>query len=480
MHAARRNKQLAIAAGHHCIVFRFGPEGHLMRFTRKDFDEIISVDVPGTNKNKSKAARLRSFKVPKRFFVDFARLVQMHVVSIGRHFVKGDMQAGSAMWPRLWDGFQTGPDWLLEFPLVINALDLWRDEVRTRRLHTPLIDALCDPAIFPFNAFDRHTANDAAHGMGVFPNTPVSAFVQDDRIFAQFTHSLQSYLAQFDSQQFLKAMVSLPNTDNPAALYNFQLRNGLRDENHTIGQPYLREIAPEELAANYKEVKVVYYRKPYDSFTTILAKVPDDWAQLAVGGYKPVPGPIRDIRTSGYQTAVGVADFRENKLNMRDIKRSVAALSVAGRKGKMENINEQCCVPAIEESSNGEDHEDENEDEDGDQDEDDEDDYGNDDEIEIENMEYVPSEDNKVSTNLTALCTPVLVFDGDNQAQPIAKSARTAHRFTATSSVASGSSAPSARRTSRRASTTGAGQKRSASPEGLEEFAVPRKRAKRV
>ncbi|KAI5830837.1 hypothetical protein K523DRAFT_415528 [Schizophyllum commune Tattone D] len=336
MHAARRNKQLAIAAGHHCIVFRFGPEGHLMRFTRKDFDEVISVDVPGTNKNKSKAARLRSFKVPKRFcealssstddrtvnilaalvlddwvwaVVDFARLVQMHVVSIGRHFVKGDMQAGSAMWPRLWDGFQTGPDWLLEFPLVINALDLWRDEVRTRRLHTPLIDALCDPAIFPFNAFDRHTANDAAHGMGVFPNTPVSAFVQDDRIFAQFTHSLQSYLAQFDSQQFLKAMVSLPNTDNPiafnkgvhdtyvnryihvfrrttvrisAALYNFQLRNGLRHENHTIGQPYLREIAPEELAANYKEVKVVYYRKPYDSFTTILAKVPDDWAQLAV------------------------------------------------------------------------------------------------------------------------------------------------------------------------------------------------------
>lgn len=139
---ARRNKQLAIAAGHvslhlccrkldaklnhfqHCITLRFGLEAHIMRFNRKDFDEIVAMDVPGPNKNKSKAARLRSFKVPERFcealtsetdnrtvnifaglvlddwvwaVVDFARLVQMHVVSIGRHFVREDFQPSSAV-----------------------------------------------------------------------------------------------------------------------------------------------------------------------------------------------------------------------------------------------------------------------------------------------------------------------------------------------------------------------------------------------
>ena len=108
----------------HCLVIRFGLEGHLMRFNRQDFDEIIAMDVPGPNKSKSKAARLRSFKVPARFYealssetdnrtvnifaalvlddwvwavVDFARLVQMHVVSIGRHFVEEDLQPGSAV-----------------------------------------------------------------------------------------------------------------------------------------------------------------------------------------------------------------------------------------------------------------------------------------------------------------------------------------------------------------------------------------------
>ncbi|KAI4517632.1 hypothetical protein K525DRAFT_210456 [Schizophyllum commune Loenen D] len=531
IHVARRNKQLAIAAGPHCISFRFGLEGHLMKFTRHDFDEIILMDVPGPNKNKAKAARLRSFKVPKRFcealssptdertvnifaalvlddwvwaVVDFARLVQMHIISIGRHFVKEDLEVNSAIWPRVWAGFQTGPDWLIEYPLVINALGLWRDEVRTRRLHTPLVDALCDPSILPFNAFGRHTANDLAHGMGVHPNTPISAFVRDDAVFSQFTHSLRTYLAQFDNQQFLRSMVPLPRSNNPfafnasahdvyvnryihtfrkatvrvsAALYNYQLENGLQDEDHTIGQPYHRKISKDELAIGFKELKVIYYHKPYDSFTTILAKMPDDWTQLAMGDYRPVIGPIRDVRTSGYQTAIGVADFRENKLNMRDVKRSVAALSVPGRKGKaktsggrptrtptvatlrrelaqMENINEQCRV-AVEEDTDSDEEEDEDE----------EDDYGNEDEIEIANMEYVPKEEDKlVPHNFVDICTPVPMFPGDNQAQPIAKSARTAPRFLATSSLVAESSTSSIRRSARTTALKG-GEKRSASPQ---------------
>ena len=152
---------------------------------------------------------------------------------------------------------------------------------------------------------------------------------------------------------------------------------------------------------------------------------------------------------------------------------------------QLENINEQCCVPVFEEEDPHSGEEREVEDEAEADEDDDEDEYGNDDEIEIENMDYIPSEDNKVSSNSTDLCTPVTgmlfsmrlpcninvgaVFDGDSQAQPIAKSARTAHRFMATSSAASGSSAPSARRNGRRSSAIGLGQKRSASPECLGE-----------
>ncbi|KAL1729338.1 hypothetical protein EV714DRAFT_273772 [Schizophyllum commune] len=523
VYAARRNKQLAIAAGHHCLVIRFGLEGHLMRFNRQDFDEIIAMDVPGPNKNKSKAARLRSFKVPARFcealssetdnrtvnifaalvlddwvwaVVDFARLVQMHVVSIGRHFVEEDLQPGSAIWPRLWAGFQAGPDWLIEYPLVLNELDLWRQEVRARRLHTPLVDALCDPSLLPFNAFGRHTANDAAHGMGVFPNTPISAFVDDDLVFKQFTHSLKSYLAQFDNPEYLNAMVSLPSSSNPfafnhvphkkyvdryihvfrrsdvwvsAPLYNHLLVYGLLDKDHVIGQPY-PPVAHEERATNFKKLDVVYYHKPYDAYTVIQAKVPDDWVHLALGGYQPVRGPIRDIRTSGYQTAIGISDFRENKLNMRDTKRSVAALCVPGRKGKdktgvgrptrtptvgtlrrelsqIERITEKSRVSSPDDP--GSDSED--------------DDYDNEDEIELENASYIPKEENKIITQFADLQTAAQLFDGDNQAQPIAKSARTAHRFSATS-VASADAVMAPSRRSARSAAAGGSEKRSASP----------------
>ena len=49
----------------------------------------------------------------------------------------------------------------------------------------------------------------------------------------------------------------------------------------SLGQPY-PPVAHEERATNFKKLDVVYYHKPYDAYTVIQAKVPDDWVHLAL------------------------------------------------------------------------------------------------------------------------------------------------------------------------------------------------------
>lgn len=95
----------------------------MVRFSRSDFDDIIGQSsVPGSNTNKSKAAKLRTFVLPQRFtepgthkdtkrtinimaaivgsnsvwaLVDFSRLAQFQVVSRTRHFDDSDLQPSS-------------------------------------------------------------------------------------------------------------------------------------------------------------------------------------------------------------------------------------------------------------------------------------------------------------------------------------------------------------------------------------------------
>ena len=65
--------------------------------------------------------------------------------------------------------------------------------------------------------------------------------------------------------------------------------------------------------------------------------------------------------------------------------------------------------------------------------------------------------------SISVVTDDIVVFDGDNQAQPIAKSARTAHRFSATS-VASADAVMAPSRRSARSAAAGGSEKRSASP----------------
>lgn len=103
------------------MVIRFGLEANLIKFTRKDFDEITSICVPGPNAEPAKAAKLRRFALPDHLcsaysstgtrsltifaaiiceddvwaVLDFGRIVQLHVISRNEIWSKDDFKIGS-------------------------------------------------------------------------------------------------------------------------------------------------------------------------------------------------------------------------------------------------------------------------------------------------------------------------------------------------------------------------------------------------
>ncbi|KAJ6607131.1 hypothetical protein B0H10DRAFT_565778 [Mycena sp. CBHHK59/15] len=65
VHVAFRGKTIAFTVGVHILVLRFGLEASMRIITLQDFNEIVSNCVPGPNKNRAKANRLRSFPLPR-------------------------------------------------------------------------------------------------------------------------------------------------------------------------------------------------------------------------------------------------------------------------------------------------------------------------------------------------------------------------------------------------------------------------------
>lgn len=103
------------------MLTHFGLEGHLMYFTRADYDEIVRNDIEGSNTDPIKASLLRSFALPERFItknsskeprtvnflggfvsktgawmvVDFVRIAKLHVTSLSRTWNKQDLSVES-------------------------------------------------------------------------------------------------------------------------------------------------------------------------------------------------------------------------------------------------------------------------------------------------------------------------------------------------------------------------------------------------
>ena len=106
----------------HLTTFHLGLEAKVTIVSREDYEKLIANDCPGSNKNKTKAAKMCSFELHSDFiepgsssntnrtinifaaivsesfaivFSDFARLMRMHVTSIDRHWTQEDLNVGS-------------------------------------------------------------------------------------------------------------------------------------------------------------------------------------------------------------------------------------------------------------------------------------------------------------------------------------------------------------------------------------------------
>ncbi|KAG6847247.1 hypothetical protein H0H93_009287 [Arthromyces matolae] len=356
-----RGKALAIAAGHHCITLNLGLEANIIVMSRADFEEIVATDCPGSNGNKRKAERMRSFPIPSRFqapasspkqhrfinifaaFVcesnvivicDFSRILRIHIISSPHVWSMSDLAPSSQYWDRLWTQFPDGPDVNIEFDAWSTRLDEWRAEVLAAECHLAIVDVISSNASLAWGGFGRHLANDFLYLQAIYPGTPAYDICANDTIYSRLKAAIPPYMAQWRSPEYLSSCGGTANSTNPFAfnetanrnysashihvfrritvlvpadLVDSYARQGLLDPDHTIGEPYHGPFVP--CPTTKKWLPVFYHGKPLEAYTIILAKPPSHYHQGPVEVFK-------DLNQNGYSTGIGPNEFHERKSNM--------------------------------------------------------------------------------------------------------------------------------------------------------------------
>ncbi|EDQ99419.1 uncharacterized protein LACBIDRAFT_316603 [Laccaria bicolor S238N-H82] len=235
---ARRGKCLAIGVGYHLTVFHLGLEAKVTIMSHADYTKLIENDCPGSNPDRTKASRMRSFVTPPQFiepgssskakrtinvfaaivadtfaivFSDFARLMRMHVISKDQHWTQADLDVGSLEWPLIWTTFPDGPDWVLERGAALIALNNWRDGVceYASGFSKPIVDVIAENSTRVFSGFGRHLANDFLHYAAIFPGAPCSWICSDDIRFERFKQQILKYTEIWRSPEFLRRCAML-------------------------------------------------------------------------------------------------------------------------------------------------------------------------------------------------------------------------------------------------------------------------------
>ncbi|KAI0083573.1 hypothetical protein BDY19DRAFT_977432 [Irpex rosettiformis] len=218
-------KVLAVAAGHHLVFINFGLEANVMRVSSEDYALLAnpSQDVPGPNKNKGKAQKMRSFAIPDKFkatgsskpgelrrlniflaipcsddtvwlFVDHVRLIRFHVFSCGIPWSAKDVQPQSKVWQHAW-GDKYGLDWFgqrsyAHYQGLLDLLNQWRLKLCAQiaegsALTSCVLDVISEDMAF-FNGFGKHTAMDLLHELRMLPHMPVSQLIANDVFLIDF------------------------------------------------------------------------------------------------------------------------------------------------------------------------------------------------------------------------------------------------------------------------------------------------------
>ncbi|KAF8204136.1 hypothetical protein BJ912DRAFT_841585, partial [Pholiota molesta] len=360
----RRGKLIVIAAGKHAVVISLGLEAHVFGMPPELFWEIISNDVPGPNEDPDKSELIRTYRIPDRYTVphssprtprtikifgafvsekwvhvisDFSGLVRLHVKSCNVIYAPEDFSVGSPEWLYMFESFKGGPDWCLEHSLAQNALRSWRAALQPIPIPRarPIIKEIATNSLGAFSGFGRHLANDFLFLYCFFPGTPSYVICSDDKEFQRLEDSIYEYLSHFTTDEFLRKISMATNTDNPFAfnetsndvymrtemhvfrrtwvnvpveLYDDYSRRGLLDPEHVIGESLSFSLMKK--AKNYRQVKVLFYGDKLKAYSIVRAQCPEEWGQM--------PESIevtKDVKSFGYRTTVGPAQFHEQILN---------------------------------------------------------------------------------------------------------------------------------------------------------------------
>ncbi|KAL0567461.1 hypothetical protein V5O48_014533 [Marasmius crinis-equi] len=391
VHHRVRGKYMAVACGHHCITISFGLESHPMLLPPAVYDEIVANSYTGQNSEPAKAELLRDFHIPDRFIVphsqavlkkmdhrpirifaavvtplfvwavvDFSRLVRFHVTSIGRHWVASDLEPGSELWGVIWKPYNVGPDWRSEQSVVRPALDEWRNRILRSRSRQTITDAMANDS-YAFSPFGRHLIADALHEQGIFPGMPAKLVCADDSQYTRFVDGLMNYINDLATTSFTSLLSCRMNTTNPfdfnwkadtdygnrcvkvfrrayvgvkVPLFNYLLKNGLLDPQHTMGtSSYILKPEHESLIVSERDRQLVMLPvwQQADLFTVIRANIPEGW----YGGDAASARPVEDYRLQGYMTTIGPVNFRELKSNMVNLNDVEVLSGKPGRKPKI-------------------------------------------------------------------------------------------------------------------------------------------------
>ncbi|KAF7374250.1 hypothetical protein MSAN_00307900 [Mycena sanguinolenta] len=365
---AVRGKCLAIAAGYHALVVHFDLEGNIRPMKRTDFNDMVAHCVKGNASDPARAEKMRSFLLPNKFIepgarkskkdrkitilaailmdedvfiiTDFCRMTQLHVVSSSRIISKRDLEPGSEFWTtRLWAHFRASPDWISETEAALAVLVGWREQVLSKDIRVPIIEALLD-VDGPGSGMGQHLVNDFLFSIAFHPDTPSLVICKNDDLFTLLRTSLVSFMSQWASKKYLTRCAGRANSNNPfffndksnriflqqyvrvyrkvevrieQELYNRYQSLGLFDPTHTIGMPYHSHWTP--MNRKYKSVSVQMFRgSKSNRYHVIRAIPPAEWKAYTE------PSEFSDITAAGFSTTLGPASFYESMLNKLDEK----------------------------------------------------------------------------------------------------------------------------------------------------------------
>jgi hypothetical protein len=112
-----------------------------------------------------------------------------------------------------------------------------------------IIRELCTNSLGTFSRFGQHLANDFLYLQLIFPGMPSRFICEKDDVFMKFAESVERYFESFTKEEFLNSIVVLPNSNHPFA-FN-EKSNRIYMQHHILVFRHTQAFVPRELYISY-------------------------------------------------------------------------------------------------------------------------------------------------------------------------------------------------------------------------------------